>query len=80
MSFYLIFIGWIGDIYKFYWLSEISNFNLQTEISTKSYILNFSKSAVVANVMSKIEFELNWRYVYVLYYGFGSKQSMHNFP
>ena len=31
------------------------------------------KTAVFGDVMSKIEFEQNWRYGYVLYYGFGSK-------
>ena len=30
--------------------------------------------------MSKIEFEQNWRYEYVLYYGIGSKWVIHNFP
>ena len=30
--------------------------------------------------MSKIEFEQNWRYGYVIYYGFGSKMVIPNFP
>ena len=42
-------------------------------IFTKRYIFNFSKSDIFGGVMSKIEFEQNWRYGYVLYYGFGLK-------
>ena len=37
------------------------------DILTKRQISNFSKSAVFGGVMSKIEFEENWRYGYVLY-------------
>ena len=36
--------------------------------------------AIFGGVMSKIEFGQNWRYGYVLYYGFGSKQVIPNFP
>ena len=35
--------------------------------------MDLSKNAVFRGVMSKIEFEQNWRYGYVLYYGFGLK-------
>ena len=42
-------------------------------IFTKRWISVFSKSAIFWGVMSKIEFEQNWRYGYVLYYGIGSK-------
>ena len=34
---------------------------------------DFSKSAVFEGVMSKIEFEKDWRYGCVLYYGFALK-------
>ena len=47
--------------------------------STKRWISIFSKSAIFWGVMSKIEFEQNWRYGYVLYYGFRSKWVIHNF-
>ena len=36
--------------------------------------------AVFGGVMSKIEFGENWRDRYGLYYGFGLKQGVHDFP
>ena len=36
--------------------------------------------AIFEGVMSKIEFGQNWRYGYVLYYEFGSKMVIPNFP
>ena len=48
--------------------------------SKKRYIFDFSKSGFFGGVMSKIEFEENWPYGYVLYYQFGSKLGIHNFP
>ena len=36
--------------------------------------------AVFGGVVSKIEFGENWRDRYGLYYGFGSKQGIHDFP
>ena len=50
--------------------SEVTNLTA-TKYSTKGK-LRLSKSVVFEGVMSKIEFEQNWRYGYVLNYGFGS--------
>ena len=60
--------------------SGILNFNQQTEYFHKKINSQLSKSAVFGSVMSKIEFDQNWLYGYVLYYGFGSKEVKGNFP
>ena len=49
-------------------------------IFIKTWISNFLKMSIFGGVMSKIEFGQNWRYGYVLYYGFGSKLVIPNFP
>ena len=53
--------------------SEISNLNPQTRYFYKKINFQLFKQYSFWGVMSKIEFEQNWRYRYVLYYGFGSK-------
>ena len=69
----LIFTEWIGDIWEFFWYSEILNWNLQTEYFDKNVNFQLFKKCCFGGVMSKIDFEQNWRYGYVLYYGFGVK-------
>ena len=64
----------------FFGYSEISNSNPQTEYFQKKVKSRFFKNAFFGGMTSKIEFEQNWCYGYVLYYGFGSKHSIHNFP
>ena len=83
MSFYpfeLIFIGGVGDNGSFIGYSEISNFNPANEIFSQKDKFTTFRKCYFWGVMSKIEFEQNWRYGYILYYGFGSKQSIDNFP
>ena len=56
-------------------------FKLANEIfPQKGKFPTFQKSGILWGVMSKIEFEQNWCYGYVLYYGFGSKWVIDNFP
>ena len=72
MSFYpldFIFIGCIGEV-----LTHKSN------IFTKTLFFEFSKMAIFRPLTSKIEFGENWPYGYDLYYGFGSKKVIHDFP
>ena len=66
---------------KFRGYREISDFDPQTKYFHENVKKNdFSKMAVFGGVMSKIEFGENWRDRYGLYYGFGSKQGIHDFP
>ena len=73
MSFHpfeLIFIGWVGDIWEFYWVLRNFEFKPANEIFLqKGKFLTSQKMLFFLGVMSKIEFEQNWRYRYVLYYG-----------
>ena len=49
-------------------------------IFTKTSFSDFSKMAIFGGVMSKIEFGQNLLYGYDLYYKFGSKKVIHDFP
>ena len=70
MSFYpfeLIFYGEYMIYTNFIGYSEISHFNLQTEYFHKKVYFQLFIKCYFGGVMSKIEFEQNWRYGYVLY-------------
>ena len=76
-----IFIGCMGYDDKFCWVLRNFDFKPANEIfSKKGKMSFFSKNVFFGGMTSKIEFEQNWPYRYVLYYGFGSKHSIHNFP
>ena len=64
----------------FFGYSEILNSNPQTEYFQKKVKSRFFKNAFFGGMTSKIEFEENWCYGYVLYYRELVKQSIHNFP
>ena len=55
-------------------------FTHKPNIFNKTSISDFSKMAIFRGMTTKIEFGENWLYAYVLYYGFGLKISIHNFP
>ena len=67
-------------IIGFFGYPEISDFDPQTKYFHENVKSDFSKMAIFGGVMSKIKFLENWRYGYDLYYGFGSKMGIHNFP
>ena len=52
---------------------EISILNPQMRYFQKNVNYPFFKNGDFGGTTSKIEFEQNWRYGYVLYYGFGLK-------
>ena len=52
----------------------------KSNIFTKTSIAGSSKMAIFRGMMSKIEFGENWLYGYDLYYGFGSKMVVDDFP
>ena len=76
----LIFIGWVGDIYNFFGDSEISILNTQTKYFQKGKFSISQKVHFLGGMTSKIDFEQNWCYGCVLYYGFVFKWVIHNFP
>ena len=68
-----IFIGCIGYDDNFCWVLRNFDFKPANEIfSKKGEMSFFQKTCFFGGMTSKIEFEQNWCYGYVLYYGFGS--------
>ena len=59
---------------------EISDFDPQTRYFHENVKKMVFENGRFWGVMSKIEFGENWRDRYGLYYGFGSKQGIHDFP
>ena len=67
----LIFIGWVGDIYNFCWVLRNFDFKPANEIFSKKKVNSqFLKKCIFGGMTSKIDFEQNWCYGCVLYYGF----------
>ena len=68
-----IFIGCMVMMTSFVGYSEISILNPQTRYFQKNVMCPFLKSVFFGGMTSKIEFEQNGLYGYVLYYGLGLK-------
>ena len=84
MSFYpidFIFIQSIGEVQEFFLgTQKFRILTRKSNIFTKTLFSEFSKMAIFRPLTSKIEFGENWLYGYDLYYGFGLKKVIHDFP